>query len=204
MKPLARAKQRLSDVLTPEQRRSLSLAMLRDVVAAARGLDAAWVICSDDEAVEVAEEAGARPVPDPTPEDGLNASLAGVTELAIREGAEGMLILSADCPAATIEDVRALALGPGVALCPDRTSTGTNALWRQPCDLIPTWFGRMSRRAHQGLAYANHLPFARVPLDRVALDVDRARDLDELGRIGAGPATTDVLHALGYPRRLGR
>lgn len=199
MKPLAKAKQRLSEAFTADERRMLSLAMLRDVIVAARALDEIWVICSDEDAAAVATELGASPVPDRTPADGLNASIAATTAEAIAAGARGMLIVSADCAGARADDVAAVALGDGIALAPDRKGTGTNALWRQPCDLIPTWYGPKSRRAHQGLAYARGLPFARVARQRLAIDVDTPRDLEQLVRIGAGEATTDALRALGYP-----
>lgn len=203
MKPLAKAKQRLSEIFTADERRALSLAMLEDVARVAAAVDQAWIICSDDDAVDVARSAGARAVPDRTPEEGLNASIAATTMEAIEYGASGMLIVSADCPAITTVDLRAVTLGAGVALATDRSLTGTNALWRQPCDVIPTWFGRMSRRAHQGLAYAQRIPFARVPRERIALDVDRPRDLERLMELGAGPRTTEALERLGYPRAPG-
>src|SRR5688572_27718997 len=75
MKPLEHAKARLSDVLSPAERRALSLAMLEDVVRAATALDAVWVLNSDDDAAVVAARAGGEPRPDPTPSEGLNASL---------------------------------------------------------------------------------------------------------------------------------
>lgn len=201
MKPLARAKERLADAHSPAERRALSLAMLADVIAAACALDAVWCICSDDEAADVAHAAGAIAVPDHNPDDGLNASLAATTHEALGAGARGMLIISADCAAATRDDVRAVALGDGVSLAPDRTGRGTNALWRQPPDLITTSFGPNSRRSHQGLAYASRIPFAVIPRERLAIDADTVADLEQLAIIGAGPATTEVLASLGYPRR---
>jgi len=65
MKPLAQAKARLAPVLSPEERRSLSLAMLTDVVRAAGELDVVWVLNSDDDAAEAARAAGGEPRPDP-------------------------------------------------------------------------------------------------------------------------------------------
>ena len=203
MKPLARAKERLADVLTPEQRRMLSLAMLEDVVHAASGLDAVWVLTSDEDAAEVARKAGAEARPDPTPEGGLNASLTAATEQAVKEGAQGVLILSADCPAATQADVRALAIGPGVLLSPDRTGKGTNALWRSPPDVIAPSFGAGSRRAHHARAHVGGVSFAVVPRAGIALDIDGPRDLEAARTAPVGPATRAALDVLGYPR-LGR
>ena len=201
MKPLAHAKARLSEVLSPEERRSLSLAMLTDVVRAARELDVVWVLNSDEDAAEAARVAGGEPRPDPTPGEGLNASLGAATAQAKAEGAYGVLVLSADCPAATRADVGAVAIGAGVVMAPDRYGTGTNALWRSPPDAIQVSFGGNSRRSHTALAHVHHVPFAVQPLPRLALDVDRPADLDDVWALGPGDATRAALEGLGYPSR---
>jgi 2-phospho-L-lactate guanylyltransferase len=201
MKPLAHAKARLAEVLSPEERRALSLAMLTDVVRAAGALDVVWVLNSDDDAADAARAAGGEPRPDPTPGEGLNASLDAATSQAIADGARGVLVLSADCPAATRADVRAVAIGDGVVMAPDRYGTGTNALWRSPPGVIQVSFGRNSRRSHTALAHVHHVPFAVQPLPRLALDVDRPADLDAVWALGPGDATRAALERLGYPSR---
>jgi 2-phospho-L-lactate guanylyltransferase len=201
MKPLARAKARLADVLDPEQRRALSLAMLADVVAAARVLGAVWVLNSDEDAVAVAKRAGGEPRPDPTPDAGLNASLIAATEDAVAAGARGVLVLSADCAAATPDDVRAVSGGPGVMIAPDRYGTGTNALWRNPPALIEPTFGPRSRRAHEAQARAHGFSFALVPRPGLAFDIDRAADLEHAREVHVGEATRAMLETLGYPSR---
>ncbi|MGH2727788.1 MAG: NTP transferase domain-containing protein, partial [Actinomycetota bacterium] len=132
MKPLSEAKARLAPALGPEERRRLSLAMLADVVDAARGFDRVWVLQSDDDAAAVAMRRGAEPRPDPAPGRGLNASLDAATADALAHGATGVLVVSADLAAARAEDLQALAGRPGVSLAPDRAGAGTNALWRHP------------------------------------------------------------------------
>ena len=201
MKPLAQAKARLAPVLSPDQRRALSLAMLRDVVRAAGALDVVWVLNSDDDAAAVATEEGAEARPDPAPGEGLNASLDAATWMASEEGARGVLVLSADCPAATHDDVKQIAIGDGVVMAPDRYGTGTNALWRSPAGVIQTSFGGTSRRSHTALAHVHHVPFAVLPLPRLAMDVDRPADLEDVWALGPGDATRAALEALGYPSR---
>jgi len=201
MKPLAHAKARLAPVLSPEERRLLSLAMLTDVVRAAGELDVVWVLNSDDDAAEAARAAGGEPRADPAPGEGLNASLDAATTQAIADGARGVLVLSADCPAATRADIKAVAIGDGVVMAPDRYGTGTNALWRSPPGAIHVSFGGNSRRSHTALAHVHHVPFAVQPLPRLALDVDRPSDLDDVWTLGPGDATRAALERLGYPSR---
>jgi 2-phospho-L-lactate guanylyltransferase len=201
MKPLAGAKERLAPVLSPDERRALSLAMLEDVVRAASVLDVVWVLNSDDDAADVAARAGGESRPDPTPAEGLNASLTAATAHAIEAGATGVLILSADCPASSQDDVRALSVGPGVLIAPDRTGRGTNALWRSPPGAIPLAYGSDSKRAHRSLAHVHRVSCAVMPRARVALDVDRPRDLDLAWDAPVGDATRAALASLGYPAR---
>ena len=200
MKPLARAKERLADLLGPQDRAALSLAMLADVTASAVGAaDEVWVLNSDDEAAAVAVRAGAKSVPDPAPGEGLNAALNAATQLAVEQNVDGLLVLSADIPAVTAGDVGTMLLGSGVAIAPNLPGTGTNALWREPPGAISCVFGEMSRRGHESLAHVNRVACAVVPLERIAVDVDVPRDLQLVMRIGAGPATNAALEALGYP-----
>ncbi|MGZ6508580.1 MAG: 2-phospho-L-lactate guanylyltransferase [Actinomycetota bacterium] len=201
MKPLAHAKARLAEVLSPDERRELSLAMLTDVIRAARALDAVWVLNSDEEAAAVADAEGAEARPDPAPGEGLNPSVDAAAARAISEGATGVLVLSADCPAARQEDVKAVAFGNGVVISPNRYGTGTNALWRSPPLVIQAAFGGNSLRSHVAIAHVNNVPFAVVPRARLALDVDRPRDLDDLWALGPGDATRAAMERLGYPSR---
>lgn len=199
VKPLDRAKQRLADVLDPVQRRALQLAMLSDVIDAAAAVLPVWVITSDADAASVAQDRGVTVVADPCPLDGLNASLDAVTAIAVEQGAEGTLVLAADCPATTPDDVRRLTLGPGVAIAPDRRGRGTNALWRMPPAAIPAVFGPGSKNGHASLAHIGRVPHAIIALERVGLDVDEPADLAAIGALQPGAATRTLLAKLGYP-----
>lgn len=199
-KPLGSAKARLAGVLDVSERRRLVLAMLADVCTAAAGVAEVWVVGSDEETFEVATGAAARPVRDPTPSAGLIPSLEAVVPGDIG----GVLILSSDLPAVTADDVRAAAEGEGVALAPDRSGTGTNALWRRPGDVIPLAFGAGSRMAHERLARDARTPFRLVARPGLALDIDTPSDLEAAWTAALGPATRAVLGELGFPNRLRR
>lgn len=219
-KPLARAKARLAAVLSVEERRALTLAMLADVctVAVASGVGAVRVVASDEDTFATAREAGAEVVADPTPDAGLVPSLeavspgdaADVTDAADSPDSGpagrggGVLVLSSDLPAASPEDVRAVCGGRGVALAPDRAGGGTNALWRSPPRAIPLAFGAGSRRAHEDLAAGAGVPFRLVVRPGLALDVDTPDDLEAAWNAAIGPATRAALTQLGFPNRLRR
>jgi len=64
VKDLTHAKQRLTSVLTPDEREELARAMLRDVLRALAGahVDRVWVVTRDAAAAAIARELGAEPV----------------------------------------------------------------------------------------------------------------------------------------------
>lgn len=202
MKPLTAAKERLAPALSGDERRRLSLAMLADVIASVAAFDPVWVLNSDDDAAELTRAAGVDAVPDPAPGAGLNASLAAATRAAIAEGATGVLVVSADLPSVTSEDLAALVASPGVGLAPDRAGVGTNALWRAPGDLIDVAFGPNSLAAHAELARAAGTPAFVAARPGLALDVDTPDDLVEAWRHGVGSATRKALEELGIAARL--
>ena len=203
MKPLAGAKARLAPALAPGERRRISLAMLADVAAAAvAAVDELWVLLSDDDAGAVADEAGALAVPDPAPGQGLTASLDASTRGAIGEGATGVLVVSADLPAVTAEDLRTLIGSGGLALAPDAGGTGTNALWRSPGDAIATAFGPQSRAAHESLARGASLRLSVVERPGLAADVDTPAGLAAAWALGVGTHTRRALEEMDLAARL--
>ncbi len=202
MKPLAAAKERLAPALSADERRRLSLAMLADVIAAARGFDRVWVLNSDADAEDLSRDAGVESVPDPAPGGGLNASLGEATRAAISAGATGVLVVSADLPCARTDDLASLVASPGVAIAPDRAGLGTNALWRCPGDVMDVAFGPDSLTAHAERARAAGSPALVASRPGLALDVDTPEDLEEAWRHGVGPATRRTLEDLGIAARL--
>jgi 2-phospho-L-lactate/phosphoenolpyruvate guanylyltransferase len=202
MKPLSGAKERLAPALNPTERRRLSLAMLGDVITAARGFERVWVLNSDDDAAAAARNAGVDAIPDPAPGGGLNASLNAATKRAVDEGATGVLIVSADLPAVSAADLEALSDRAGLALAPDRSGTGTNALWRSPAGVIEVTFGTSSRAGHESLAKAAGIATRIVELPGLALDVDVPDDLAAAWKSAVGPATRRALEEMDVAARL--
>lgn len=202
MKPLAAAKERLAPALDPDERRTLSLAMLADVIDASRGFDRVWVLNSDHDAAAMARDAGVEPVHDPAPGKGLNASLNEATNLAIAEGGSGIVVVSADLAAVTEADLEALSASPGAAIGPNRAGTGTNALWRSPGDAFELAFGPHSRAAHERLAADSELDLRIVERPGLAIDVDTPDDLVAAWEHGVGTNTRAALEAMNVAARL--
>jgi 2-phospho-L-lactate guanylyltransferase len=194
VKPLRRAKSRLSPVLGGEERLALSREMLNRVLGAlARipDIDRTLLVSRDSEAMALARQHGARTLSERPPID-LNQALQQATRAALGSGASAVLVVPADLPLVTSEDLEEiLALGvapPIVVLAPDRHGAGTNALLVSPAGLIEYAFGPSSFDRHRTLALAAGARVAVCDRPGLALDLDLPEDLGLLRERSGGKA----------------
>jgi 2-phospho-L-lactate/phosphoenolpyruvate guanylyltransferase len=184
VKPLRYGKSRLAEVLTQEERADLNrrlLAHTLDTLTAIPELEHVLVISRDQAALSLAREHGARTVQEHGAPQ-LNVALARATVVARNYATQGVLIVPADLPLISAEDVRAMLEKatdpPVVVVAPDRRREGTNALLVCPAGLIeyeygPGSFQRHCRRAAQAGA---RLEICEMP--SLALDMDLPEDLE--------------------------
>lgn len=183
VKPLRRGKSRLAGVLTEEERAELNrrlLAHTLDTLTVIPEIEHVLVISRDPAALALAREHGARTVQ----ENGaphLNVALTRATVVAKNYSTRGVLILPADLPLITPEDIQAMLKlaqrPPVVVVAPDRHRQGTNALLICPVGLIEYDFGLGSFQRHcdRAKAAGAHLEIFELP--SLALDVDLPEDL---------------------------
>ncbi|MCI0519921.1 MAG: 2-phospho-L-lactate guanylyltransferase [Chloroflexi bacterium] len=195
VKPLRRGKSRLAGVLSEDERAGLNSQLLAHTVktlTSMREIEHVLVISRDPEALAIARECGARTVQ----ENGapqLNVALARATIVAQNYTTRGVLIVPADLPLLTAEDVRAMLerakSPPVVVVAPDRRRQGTNALLVNPIGLIEYEFGPGSFDRHCQRAAKAGARLEICELPSLALDVDLPEDLDVVGeRLGAWEA----------------
>src|SRR5215212_5940039 len=142
VKPLRRGKSRLAGVLSEEQRTELNRNLLQNTLktlAEIKELEEVLVISRDPAALTIARNYGARTVrEDGQPE--LNTALKRATAIAQVYAIRGVLVLPADLPLVTRDDILTLISRAGeppvVVIAPDRHGTGTNALLISPAGLI--------------------------------------------------------------------
>jgi 2-phospho-L-lactate guanylyltransferase len=185
IKNLAAAKQRLSSILSPEERVALAQAMCEDVLEALarwQGRPAVAVVTSDAFARELAARFNFEVIP-----DGLNSGETSAIEMATalcrERGAKSTLVIPADIPlldSSELQKILDWAPSGGTVLVPDAAGRGTNAAWRAPCDLFPLRFGNDSFLPHLAAAKATGLPCVVLHLRGIARDVDRPEDLLDL------------------------
>jgi 2-phospho-L-lactate guanylyltransferase len=160
-------------------RQEVSLAMLGDVLAAALAVGATFVVTGDDAGAALAREIGAKVVDDPGGGQG-----AAVAAALTRAGPGPALVVNADLPCVTADDLEALAdaiPARGLALVAAHDGT-TNALGLSTPALFAPVYGPGSADRFRALAPGS----VTVALPNLVDDVDTLADLERLfARCGA-------------------
>ena len=183
VKPLRRGKSRLADVLSGEQRAALNKKLLihtLDTITQVPSLEQVLVVSRDPEALAIARYHGARTLL----EDGaphLNLAITRATAVAQMYNTVGVLVLPADLPQITPEDVNtmvdAAGMSPSVVIAPDHRRMGTNALLVKPPGLLNYEFGENSFNLHVEQSRRQGVEPKIVELPSLAHDVDLPEDL---------------------------
>jgi 2-phospho-L-lactate/phosphoenolpyruvate guanylyltransferase len=188
-----RGKTRLADALRPEHRAALAAAMFADVIGALcdASLDRILVAASGPEAVAAASALGVEAHIDPPWVTGLNGAIGAAA--ASLEATHDLLVVAADLPRLTADDVRrVLATDAEVVVAPTRDG-GTGGLLRRPADRIPTAYGPASAARHRQLAADAGATHAEQHTAGFRDDVDIDADLAGLRSGPLGPATSTLL-----------
>ena len=194
VKPMRRAKSRLGSVLGAEERLALSREMLNRVLEALVGvpeIERTLLVSRDSEAMALARHHGARTLSERPPID-LNQALQQATRAAVGSGASAVLVVPADLPLVTADDLRELVSlaesPPVVVIAPDRRQAGTNALLASPAGLIEYAFGPSSFDRHRALALAAGARVLVCDRPGLALDLDLPEDLGLFRKASGGKA----------------
>jgi 2-phospho-L-lactate guanylyltransferase len=188
VKPLRRGKSRLAGILSQDERANLNQTLLAhtlDTLKATPEIEQVLVVSRDTEALALAREHGARTVQ----ENGaphLNVALARATIVAHNYATRGVLIVPADLPLLTPQDIRSMlelaGQPPVVVVAPDTRRQGTNALLISPVGLIDYDFGPGSFERHCQRASQAGARLEICELPSLALDMDLPEDLEQVGK----------------------
>jgi 2-phospho-L-lactate guanylyltransferase len=185
VKDLDAAKQRLSRVLSAEERQDLFRAMLADVLAALLGVRLAGVlmITGDAEARAMGEQYGVR-ILEEVDNQGQTTAVEAAAEFLAGEGAEAIMTVPGDIPLATTAEFEQVIAehpsGTAMSIVPAHDSRGSNCIICSPPTAVPLRFGNDSFQPHVARARDLGIEPRIVPLPGIGLDVDTPADLAEL------------------------
>ena len=191
VKPLRRGKSRLAGTLNEDERTELNRALLQhtlETLSDLKEVDGVLVVSRDPNVLHIARDHGARTVQeDGQPE--LNTALKRATIVAQVYATRGVLVLPADLPLITREDILTLIKRatepPVVVIAPDRHGKGTNALLISPPGLIEYDFGGNSFQRHCELIKKAGARLEVVDLPSLGLDLDLPEDFELIKNLEA-------------------
>ena len=184
VKPLQMAKSRLASVLTPEQRQRFAEGMLRrilNITRTVRHVNGTLVISRDTRVLAIARDHGARTVQE-SGAPALNPALMRATAMVDTWHASSVLILPADLPLVSAEDISGVIEKAGyapqaVVLATDRNRDGTNALFVRPPGLIRYDYGTHSFERHAQQARDVGAEVFEYESETLKLDLDVPEDI---------------------------
>jgi 2-phospho-L-lactate guanylyltransferase len=182
------AKQRLASVLPQSERELLSVTVSRRVLHTASEVwpaEALVVVTPDPEVAELCRTLTVGVLPDPGASQ-TEAVRLGVHH-ALERGARVVATLAADLPLLGRDDLVALLRlsrrlpERTMVLIPDLGGSGSNGMVVRPGAVLAHAFGPDSRLRHLRMGRALGLRTRELTRPGLAADLDRPRDLEELG-----------------------
>ena len=206
VKTFDRAKQRLADVLSEDERRSLMLAMARDVLTTlsrSTKLTGILIVSRAPEADALAQAFATERFAE-SPDANLPDSLEQATQQLIANfAADGVFVVPADVPAIDPDEIDELiGAHQSITILPDSEHVGTNGLICSPPLVMPYVFDGKSFKPHVDRAFELGITPTVVPGTRFALDVDTPDDLRKLYALSPDSQTGTYLAKSGIAERL--
>ena len=214
LKDFVSAKQRLSGLLSPSERRGLFQAMVEDVLATLCGhpqLDGVLLVSDDPAAKLLAQHYGAEFLPETELEaKGLNAVVTATVRRLAERGNDEVLVVHGDLPLLTREEISTLiathrrAGRPAVTIATDRHRKGSNCVVATPASALEFCYGADSLAAHSAQSETLGAQLTVLELTGAGCDIDRPADLLVCLQQSEGGAghTREYLRQSGIDRRL--
>ena len=206
IKTFEKAKQRLANVLTPEERKSLMLAMARDVLTSLSGsksITGVLIVSRSSESDALSQTFNTERFAE-SPDANLAIALKQATHYLVDNfNAKGVFVIPADVPGIQASEIDQLILNHvSVTILPDVDRIGTNGLICSPPFVIPYIFNGKSFKPHADAAFERKLTPIVVPNSCFSLDIDHPSDLVDFHKISPGSQTGIFLTRSGIIKRL--
>ena len=186
VKQISQAKQRLSKILSSEERRDFFSAMLENVLSMMVKIDFFEKIILATNCPHAISIAGRHGIThfETGPDDGLNQAAGETVNHLLENGIRDMFLIPADIPLITEEEInsvlKAHPSAPSLTIIPSRDKLGSNCILLSPPSRMPLKFGPDSYLRHQEIAQTNGLKVNPMEFPGFGLDIDEPKDLFEL------------------------
>ena len=198
VKPLHDSKSRLAHVLSADERAALTSRLLQSTIAVLSGvkeIERVLVVSRDRKALKIARRSGASTYNE-TDKQGLNSALTRASHVAMAKKVNCVLIIPADLPFMTEEDIEILIsraaeeINVGgissngcqhraMAICSDYSQDGSNALLVCPPTGFTFQYGPDSYNLHLEEASRLGMSIQIVDVPGLKFDIDTEEDWNE-------------------------
>ena len=186
VKQISQAKQRLSKILSSEERRDFFSAMLEDVLSMMVKIDFFEKIILATNCPHAISIAGRHGIThfETGPDDGLNQAAGETVNHLLENGIRDMFLIPADIPLITEEEInsvlKAHPSAPSLTILPSRDNLGSNCILLSPHSRMTLKFGPNSYFRHLEIAQTTGLKVNPMEFPGFGLDIDEPKDLFEL------------------------
>ncbi|PKO07569.1 MAG: 2-phospho-L-lactate guanylyltransferase [Chloroflexi bacterium HGW-Chloroflexi-3] len=184
VKPLRRSKSKLTNILSEEDRAILYLNLYENTLKALKQIKVphqVLVVSKDSSVLSLARSYNAKTLQEDG-DSGLNLALKKAIQVVKAYSAQSVLILPADLPFITKEDIEGVmeysVEYSFMLISPDRKMSGTNLLFMSPPDMIDFSYGPGSFERHVRQAQAQNVHLEVRKFDSAELDIDSPEDFE--------------------------
>jgi len=181
VKTFSKAKARLG--LSSKQKEKICEIMLEEilqVLSISPQIDKIIVVTKDKKALEISKKFDTVPIIDNN-ESGVNDAVALTDEYLLKNGFETSIVFPQDIPYIKTQDIEFVLKFKSnsnfAIIVPSRRFDGTNALVRNPVNLMETHYDEDSYKIHMSTAKEKTKDVFMVFAKRIMLDVDNMEDL---------------------------
>ncbi len=202
------AKERLADLLSPEQRRALAWALIEQTFVFFKGFTSVahvLVVTDSPRVAGRAEEEGFAVLKEERPE-GETAAVKNATAWSMKNGFASQVVIPGDMAELDAGEFRRLLShdrpDPSVILCPATGDDGTNAILTTPPDVLTHRFGNRSFPDYLEQARAKDIPCTVLRLKSLVLDLDTPDDVRAFLRNGCNDTLRKMFEEWNLPLKL--
>ncbi len=183
LKGLRNAKNRLSNILSPQERAGLVTAMAQDMLSALIAtpkLAGVLIISNSTDIKDLVQNYPVELIPEGQ-EKGLNGAISQAAKILVSRDVKAMMVIHGDIPLVRPEDIDAILEtilpAPSVTITPCKQKDGTNVMVCCPPDVITFEYGKQSYSKHILAALDKGIEPTKVPNEHLAIDIDTEGDL---------------------------